>query len=158
VSFYCATIASSSDFTAITASRCSSCGCAGAEEDRDRPRRQRVDPDPIEVVELAVERDQRLAPEPAQQLDLLLEPVPTAVEVGLESFILGGVPPGADGDPTLGEDEDARHEPDRRRCRGEVAEEGEDLVERVLNGVRRRRERSEGPGPSRSTEAPRMWS
>ena len=71
-----------------------------ADPDRDRPlNRQRVDPGGGDAVPAALEVDDRLGPEPAQHLDLLLERRPRFAEVLAERLELDVVPAEADAEP-----------------------------------------------------------
>ena len=72
---------------------------AAPDPDRDRSGGERVDPDPVEVVEPAVEGHQRLGPQAAHDLDLLLQPVLAGGEVGAQALVLGPAPAHADGQP-----------------------------------------------------------
>ena len=129
---------------------------ATAEPDRDRRRRSRQDAGPLDVVVLAVERDDRLGPQPPQHLDLLLQAPGASPVRRAERFVLDPVParPHAQAQPAarqhghlgrllgherrlaLRGDEHADDELDRARHGGEVTEQHERLVEGVVLRVR----------------------
>ncbi len=133
----------------------------GAEPDRDRPLDgQRIEAGVGDGVPLALECDQWLRPQQAQQRHLLLEALAASVKVLSQRLILDGVPPEPDaqaqppaaehverggllgdhGGLALGKDEDARGKLDAQRDGGHVTEEHERFQERGLVGVR--------PGPA----------
>ena len=111
---------------------------------------------------LPLERDRGLGPEPPEQRDLLLDPLPAVLEIRPEPVELHPVPADADAKAEtalrqdverrgllrherrlpLREDEHAGRELELRRDRGGVREEHHDLVERRLDAVR--------PGPART--------
>ena len=142
-------------------------GRSAPDQDRDLVDRQRVDPDAVEVVEVPLEIDDRLAPQLAHHVDLLFEDRRAVGEVDTEPFVLRRVPADTDrhSQPAateeidrrdllgrqsrlaLGQHQHARHELQRRRQGGEVAVQHQDLVERVLRRVRRGRERTERSRP-----------
>ena len=123
-------------------------------------------PDPAEVVKAAFVVDQRLRPEQSQDVDLLFQQCGAIGEVDTQPFVLRRVPTDSDGRPdssaaeqvdrrdllgnqsdlSLRQHQHAGDELQTRGDRGEVAEEHEDLVERVLGGVRRVREAAERTG------------
>ena len=67
--------------------------------DRDQPPRSRVDAGSLEAIEATLERDQRLRPQVAQQLDLLVQSRAPSGEVLAQGVVLDVVPPGADSEP-----------------------------------------------------------
>src|SRR3546814_1099919 len=68
-----------------------------AEPDRDRSlHRQRVQAGLVDPVPSAVERDQILRPERAEQSDLLLDPAAAGLEVLAERLVLDRVPADSD--------------------------------------------------------------
>jgi hypothetical protein len=128
------------------------------------------------VVEPAVEGHQRLGPQAAHDLDLLLQPVLAGGEVGARPSYSAQLQPTptasrrrpaeqVDGGHLLGhqcgrplwEHEHARDQLHALGDGGEVSERDEDLVERVLVGVRRRREGADTVGVV-LPDAPRTWS
>ena len=72
-----------------------------ADPDRDLPARPGVDAGPLEAIEPPLERDQRFGPQPAQQLDLLVETGTAGGEVLTQGVVLDVVPsrPDAETDP-----------------------------------------------------------
>src|SRR5690242_18133067 len=73
-----------------------------ADPDRDRPLdRQWIEPGLGDGVEFAAEGDDRLGPEAAEQLDLLLLAPPAGAEVLAERLVLDRVPADADPEPEL---------------------------------------------------------
>ncbi len=118
------------------------------------------------MVELAIEIHERFRPQQPQHVDLLLEQPCSSAEVHTETFVFREVPTDADGrtDPTAGQQiqrrdlfggqrgltlrqhEHAGDELETFGDRSEVGEERQDLVERVLIGVRRAVERPERSG------------
>ena len=73
--------------------------CRPAEQHRDRLARPGQDAGVLEVVELAVEAEDVLGPEPAHQLDLFGLAPAAGVEVLVERVVLDGVPADADAEP-----------------------------------------------------------
>ncbi len=110
----------------------------------------------VDVIETALEGDQGRAPELAQQRYLLLLTLAARVEALPERLVLDVVPANADaeaeapageqveighlprneGGLALRQNQDARHELDALRERGQVSEHDERVVEGVLLGVR----------------------
>jgi hypothetical protein len=77
-------------------------GRLAAEPDRDRPlHRHRREPGAGHPLVRAAERDARLGPQPAQQLDLLLDPAASGGEVLAERLVLDLVPAEPDAEPEL---------------------------------------------------------
>ena len=118
-------------------------------------RRPRTHQEPLGWIDLAVGHD-RLRPEAAHQLDLLLEATATVVEVHPERLVLDGIPPEPDAEPEVAAcenvdlggllreqsrlalrcDYDAGDQLEPRRDRRDVAEDDEDLVEHAVRVVR----------------------
>ena len=141
-------------------------------------RGKRVDADTVQPVEAAVEVDERLCPQQAHDVDLLFQQRGAISEIDPEPLVLGGVPTDTDGEPDASTAEQVDRRDllgDQRRLalrqhqhagdevhsggeRGEMAEQHEDLVERVLGRVRRGREAAERTGTEPAAEAPSMWS
>ena len=63
-----------------------------AEPDRDHSRRSRTDPGLVKLKEPTVVIDSSLGPQPAQNLDLLLEPRPSGARINTQRLALPGVP------------------------------------------------------------------
>jgi hypothetical protein len=129
-----------------------------SEPDRDAASGAGIDTGTIDVIELALERHQGLAPELAQELHLFLLAPATSVEALPERLVLDVVPTDADteadasageqvdvghlprneGGLALRQDQDPRHELDALGECGEVSEHHERVVEGVLLRVRSR--------------------
>lgn len=129
--------------------------------ERDRFGRAREDPGAGDRVELAVEADDGLRPQPTQQFDLFVRSSATGVEVLTEGVVLDPVPahPDADTEPVarqdrdvgglpgeqrglaLREDEDAGRELESLGTAGEVREQDERIVEGIVFVVRARQRR-----------------
>jgi len=117
----------------------------------------------MSVMVVARECHQRLSPQFAHHLDLLLEHVRARAEVGAERLVLCPVPSNSDRQSqsstteqidrrhllrnhrrlALGQDHHTGHEFESCGDPSEMTEEHEDLVEGVLIGVRRRAEAAE---------------
>ena len=123
-----------------------------SEPDRDAASGAGIDAGTVDVIELALERHQGLAPELAQELHLLLLAPAASVEALPERLVLDVVPadanaeaqapageqvdighlPRNEGGLALRQNQDARHEFDAPGERGEVSEHHERVVEGVL--------------------------
>jgi len=127
-----------------------------AEPDRNRTPWPRVDAGPINVIEAAVEAHERLAPELAQELDLLLLARAARPEILAQSVVLDVIPAYPYPEPQapsgeqidicclpcderglpLRQDEDSRDELQMPRERGKVGEHHEGIMERMLFVIR----------------------
>ena len=117
--------------------------------------REGIDADPVEVVPGAVERDQLLGPQPAQHLDLFLDPLAAVRELLVERLVLHPVasdadaetqPPAAEhverrgllGDQhrlALRQQQHRRHQAETGCARGDERQQRERLVDRHVVGV-----------------------
>ena len=88
---------------------------AAADHERDGVRRQWIDADAVELVEAALEVDERLGPQHAHHIDLLFEQRGAIGEVDAEAFVLRGVPTDTDGQA----DAPAAEQIDRRDLLGD---------------------------------------
>ena len=129
---------------------------ATADHERDGVRWQWIDTDTVQLVEAALEVDDRLGPQHSQDIHLLLEQRRAIGEVDAEGLVLGGVPTDTYGEANTSAAEQIdrcdllgdyrglalwqhQHAGDKAHSsgeRGEVAEQHEDLVKGVLGGVR----------------------
>src|SRR5713226_650970 len=133
--------------------------CGAPEPDRDgTPNGQGIDAGIVDDVVRALVRDERLGPELAQDLDLLLDTAPTRPELFAERVVLDVVPADADAEAqaasaqdvdlggllgherglALRQDEDAGDELELGGDRRQESEEHHELVEGMLVRVRPR--------------------
>src|SRR5579862_198205 len=129
-----------------------------AEPERNTPGGSWIQRRPIDAIEFALETDQRLAPQPAQQLHLLLAAAPARLEVLSKRLVLDVVPADAHAEPqapaaqkiqirslprdqdrlSLRQNQDSGDELDAARDRSQVREHDERIMEGVMLGIRPR--------------------